>query len=200
MPANIIRFILIVILALVAGTMFGILVGFNPARLSALAYIEQQQNAIRSLNTLLPVMGAACILLTATLAIMSKGDSRGRYLLVAAAILMVVAALVTRFCNQPINAVVMTLAVFLSPTAYVLLLMIIDKFQLPAPPEGFVVWLFCLIPVAALLACGTVVWRSKMSFGRRVGGLVLTVLAMLLQCGVWFIIIVSAITAAIAFP
>ena len=115
MPANIIRFILMVVLALVAGTMFGILVGFNPASLSALAYIEQQQNAIRSFNTLLPVMGAACILLTATLAIMSKGDSRGRYLLVAAAILMVVAALVTRFCNQPINAVVMTWSVQAPP-------------------------------------------------------------------------------------
>ena len=76
------------------------------------------------------------------------------------------------------------LAVFLSPTAYVLLLMIMDRLQVPAPTEGFVVLLFCLTPVVALLACGTVVWRSKMSFGWRVGGLVLTVLAMSLQCGV----------------
>jgi hypothetical protein len=90
------------------------------------------------------------------------------------------------------------LAVFLSPTAYVLLLMIINRLQAPAPPEGFVVLLFCLIPVVALLACGTVVWRSKVSLGWRVGGLVLTVLAMLLQCGVLFVIIVSAITVAIA--
>lgn len=87
------------------------------------------------------------------------------------------------------------LAVFLSPTAFVLSLMIIDRLQAPAPPEGFVVLLFCLIPVAALLVCGTMVWRSKMSFGWRVGGLVLTVLAMLLQCGVWFVIIVSAMIA-----
>lgn len=90
------------------------------------------------------------------------------------------------------------LAVFLSPTAYVLLLMIMDRLQVPAPPEGFVVSLFCLIPVVALLACGTRVWLSKMSLGWRVGGLVLTVLAMLLQCGVWLVIIVSAISAAIA--
>jgi uncharacterized membrane protein len=53
-------------------------------------------------------MGAACILLTVVLAFLSKGDSRSQYLLIAAAILMVVAALVTRFANQPINAVVMT--------------------------------------------------------------------------------------------
>ena len=90
------------------------------------------------------------------------------------------------------------LAVFLSPTAYVLLLMIMNRLQVPAPAEGFVALLFCLVPVVALLACGTVVWRSKMSLGWRVGGLVLTVLAMLLQCGVWFVIIVSAISAAIA--
>ena len=90
------------------------------------------------------------------------------------------------------------LAVFLSPTAYVLLLMIVDRLHVPAPPEGFVVLLFCLIPVVALLACGILVWRSKMSLRWRLGGLVLTVLGMLLQCGVWYVIIVSAITAAIA--
>ena len=57
------------------------------------------------------------------------------------------------------------LAVFLSPTAYVLLLMIINRLQVAGPSEGFVVLLFCLIPVVALLACGTVVWRSKRSLG-----------------------------------
>ena len=105
---NIIRFALLVLLALLVGTMFGIWVGFNPASLSASAYVEQQQNAIRALNTLLPVMGAACILLSLALALMSKGDPRSRYLLLAAALLMIVSGLVTRFANQPINAVVMT--------------------------------------------------------------------------------------------
>ena len=108
MPTNIIRFVLLVLLALVVGTMFGIWVGFNPVSLSAAAYVEQQQNAIRSLNTLLPVMGAACLLLALALALIAKGDSRARYLLLAAAALMVVAGLVTRLANQPLNAVVMT--------------------------------------------------------------------------------------------
>ena len=58
----------------------------NPISLSASAYIEQQQNAIRSLNTLLPVMGAICIALTVTLAVLSKGDPRSRYLVVGAAV------------------------------------------------------------------------------------------------------------------
>jgi hypothetical protein len=63
MGTNAIRFILLLLLSLLIGTMFGIWVGFNPASLSAAAYVEQQQNSIRSLNTLLPVMGAVCILL-----------------------------------------------------------------------------------------------------------------------------------------
>lgn len=105
---NLIRFALVMLLALLVGTTFGIWIGYNPAGLSALAYVEQQQNAIRSLNSLLPIMGAACIVLALALAFLSKGDSRSRYLLVTAAALMIAAALVTRFANQPINAVVIT--------------------------------------------------------------------------------------------
>jgi len=108
MAANIVRFVLLMLLSLLVGTTFGILVGFNPASLSAAAYVEHQQNAIRSLNTLLPLMGAACILLMVWLAIQSKNDLRGRALLLGAAACLVVAALVTRFGNQPINAEVMT--------------------------------------------------------------------------------------------
>lgn len=108
MAAGIIRFGLLVTLSLLVGTMFGIWVGYNPSPLSASAYVEQQQNAIRSLNTLLPAMGAICVLLTAALAFKSKGDPRSRYLLIAAALLMIVAGLVTRFGNQPLNAVIIT--------------------------------------------------------------------------------------------
>lgn len=108
MRTNAIRFILLLLLSLLVGTTFGIWVGFNPSSLSAMAYVEQQQNAIRSLNMLLPAMGAVCILLAAWLAIQTKDDPRSRYLLVAAILCLVVAALVTRFGNQPINAQVVT--------------------------------------------------------------------------------------------
>ena len=108
MTANVLRFVLVLLSALLVGTMFGIWVGYDPSALSASAYVEQQQNAIRSLNTLLPVIGAACIVLTVWLAILSKDDARGRYLLVAAGVCLITAALVTRFGNQPINAIVMT--------------------------------------------------------------------------------------------
>jgi len=88
------------------------------------------------------------------------------------------------------------LAVFMSPTGYFLLVVIADRLQMPAPPESLVVALFCLIPVVALLVCGTVVWRSRARW--RVVWLVLMALAMSFQVGFLFIIILSAITAAIS--
>jgi uncharacterized membrane protein len=108
MAANAIRFVLLLLLALLVGTMVGIWVGFNPASLSASAYVEQQQSAIRALNVLLPATGAVCIVLTLALAFMAAGDPRSRYSLLAVAALLVVAGLVTRFGNQPINAIVAT--------------------------------------------------------------------------------------------
>jgi len=103
---NVVWFALLLLAALLVGTMFGIWVGFDPAALSAQAYVEQQQNAIRSLNTFLPALGAVCIALTVALAVLSQGRTRGW--LAAAATCFVVAGLITRFGNQPINAVVMT--------------------------------------------------------------------------------------------
>ena len=90
------------------------------------------------------------------------------------------------------------LAVFLSPTAYLLLLMIMSRLQVPDLIGRFAVLLFCLVPVVALLVCGTAVWRSKDTFRWRVGGLVLTTLGMLLQCGILFVILICAIAVMTA--
>jgi hypothetical protein len=90
------------------------------------------------------------------------------------------------------------LALFLSPTGYFLLLMIVDKSQVPAPPDNIVVLLFCLVPVVALVGCEAAVGLSKLGLGWRVAWLVLTVLAMLIQVGILLVIIVSAVTVAIA--
>lgn len=108
MAVDLARFFLLLLLSLLVGTMFGIRIGYDPAALSATSYVEQQQNAIRAFNTLLPAMGAVCIVLSAGLAFRARGDGRVRALHVLAAVLMVVAAAVTRFGNQPINAIVMT--------------------------------------------------------------------------------------------
>jgi uncharacterized membrane protein len=103
-----IRFLSLFLTALLVGTMFGIWLGFNPAALSSSAFVETQQNAIRALNVSMPVLGLVCIVLTAALAALTKTDKRARWLLVIAAFCLVVAGLITRFANQPINAVVMS--------------------------------------------------------------------------------------------
>lgn len=108
MAANIVRFLFLMLLALLVGTMFGIWVGFNPSQLSAGTYVEQQQNAIRSLNTLLPALGAACIVLATALAVMSRSSPLRRNLLLGCIALLVFSAVVTRLANQPINAMVIT--------------------------------------------------------------------------------------------
>jgi uncharacterized membrane protein len=103
-----IRFVSLLLTSLLVGAMFGIWLGFNPSALTATAYVEMQQNAIRALNISFPVLGLVCVLLTAALAALTKRDKRGRYLLGGAAICLVTAGVVTRFGNQPINALVMT--------------------------------------------------------------------------------------------
>ncbi|WOB09145.1 DUF1772 domain-containing protein [Piscinibacter gummiphilus] len=101
-----IRFISLLLTSLLVGTMFGIWLGFNPAALSAAAYVEMQQNSIRSLNVSLPILGLVCIISTATLAVLTKDDKRSLHLLVVATLCLVAAGLITRFANQPINAIV----------------------------------------------------------------------------------------------
>lgn len=108
MITRLIRFVVVLLMSLLVGTMFGIWLGFNPSGLSAATYIEQQQHAIHALNTVLPAAGAVCIGMTAVLAMRTKGDGRARYLLVAAVVVLLAVALVTRFANQPINSQVMT--------------------------------------------------------------------------------------------
>jgi uncharacterized membrane protein len=108
MIINIIRFAGLLLTALVVGTTFGIWLGYNPTGLSPATYVEQQQHAISSLNTIMPVLGAVCILLVSTLAVLTKGDRPTRYLLVVSVIFLLAAGLITRFGNQPINAIVMT--------------------------------------------------------------------------------------------
>ena len=105
------RFASLFLTALLVGTMFGIWIGFNPAGLSVGAYLEMQQSTIRSLNVALPWLGAVCIVLTIALAVVTKNNRRARWLLILATLCLVSAGLITRFGNQPINAVVMTWSV-----------------------------------------------------------------------------------------
>ena len=89
-------------------------------------------------------------------------------------------------------------AAFFSPTVYFLLLILVDRLHVPAPPDVLVVAMFCLVPIVALGVCGTMAWQSTQSTGKRVSWLALTVLGLVLQLGALFVIIVSALTATIS--
>ena len=108
MTTRIIRFCNIVMVALVTGTIFGIWIGYNPKDLSAPTFIEQQQNAILALNTLMPILGLITILLTLTSAFLQRKDKIAFSALVVASVFLIVSGLTTKFGNQPINSIVMT--------------------------------------------------------------------------------------------
>jgi len=103
-----VRFFNLVLAGVVAGVVLGIWLGYNPAGLSAHTYIEQQQHVISALNTLMPVLGLIAILLTILSALLRQGSRRISGVLLTAAGLLIISGLVTRFGNQPINAIVMT--------------------------------------------------------------------------------------------
>lgn len=97
----------IVVLGLVAGSMFGTWRGYDVAQYSPAAFLEVHQGSVRGLNLLLPAMGLAALLLTATLAVLARSHPGTLWLYVASVVLIATAALITRFGNQPINQQVM---------------------------------------------------------------------------------------------
>lgn len=121
MVKQLVRFLDILLTGLVAGVIFGIWIGYNPEGLSALAYVEQQQNAIRALNVLMPVLGFISIILTLANAFLTRGNPLHRYLLLLATAFLVGSGLITRFGNQPINAIVITWSLDNIPDTWVAL-------------------------------------------------------------------------------
>jgi uncharacterized membrane protein len=108
MTKKVIRFFNVIMVALVAGTIFGIWLGYNPNILSAPTFIEQQQSAIMELNTIMPILGLIGILLTIAAAFLNKKDKRAFIILLIATLLLIISGITTRFGNQPINSIVMT--------------------------------------------------------------------------------------------
>jgi uncharacterized membrane protein len=104
----VIGFANVIMIALVAGTVFGVWLGYDPASLSSTTYVEQQQHAIEALNVTMPVLGAIAFLLTLTSAALVRAQPRTLVLLLGVAACLLAAGLITRFGNQPINALVMT--------------------------------------------------------------------------------------------
>jgi uncharacterized membrane protein len=98
----------VLLAALLVGVMFGVWLVFNPAGLDAKLYIALQQQGIRALNKAVPALGAVTILVTIAAAVLGRDDSARLSLLIMTVVCFVAAGLITRFLNQPINAIIMT--------------------------------------------------------------------------------------------
>lgn len=102
----IVEFVNLFLAALLVGAMFCTWLVFNPAQLDASHYIILQQQGIRTLNTVMPQLGAITILITIASAVLARENKMRMSLLISTAILFIISGLITRFGNQPINAIV----------------------------------------------------------------------------------------------
>ena len=102
------RFLQLMIGALVVGSMFAVWAGYDPRGYSYATYVEQHHNVVRGLNVLIPALAAFTIVLTLFAAWQQRAWRSQLLLLLMAAALMIGAGLVTRFGDQPINAIVDT--------------------------------------------------------------------------------------------
>jgi MFS superfamily sulfate permease-like transporter len=104
---SVLQLLAILIGGLVAGSVFVIWRGYDPTIYSQSTFLEVHQQAVTGLNTLLPVMGAAAILLTLLLAFLGGRRHPALPYYALAIVAFAAAGLITRLGNQPINADVM---------------------------------------------------------------------------------------------
>ena len=108
MVASIIRFLNIVLVALLAGTSFGIWVGFNPKNYSYTTYVEQQQHLVLSLNSLMVSMVIVSTLITIISAFIQRKNKTVFVLLLLAAAFLGSCIFISRFGNLPIQQEILT--------------------------------------------------------------------------------------------
>lgn len=98
------RFLNIILAALLAGTSFGIWFGFNPTNFSASTYVEQQQNLVRSLNTLMIALVVAATAITLISAFLQRENKPVFVALLLATAFFISCMVITRFGNVPIQS------------------------------------------------------------------------------------------------
>lgn len=118
---SVIRFVNIIIAALLAGTSFGIWMGFNPMHYSAATYIEQQQNLVRSLNTLMVSLVIVATLITAVSAYLQRKDKKIFVALLVAAACFAACIFISRFGNLPIQKEMLNWTADLLPSDWAML-------------------------------------------------------------------------------
>ena len=108
MMTSIIRFLNIILVALLAGTSFGIWIGFNPMNYSASTYIEQQQHLVASLQTMLVSLVIIATLLTIASAFLQRKNRNNFIALIFAALFLLSCIFITRLGNLPIQKEMLT--------------------------------------------------------------------------------------------
>ena len=98
-----IRFFNIIFAALLAGTSFGIWLGFNPTNYSASTYVEQQQNLVHSLNALMIALVVIATGITLISAFLQRKNKSVFIKLLLAAGFFISCMVITRFGNVPIQ-------------------------------------------------------------------------------------------------
>jgi hypothetical protein len=93
------------------------------------------------------------------------------------------------------------LAAFFSPTIYFFSFLLANRLQIaPNLPGEFYVTLFFLVSAGALLYCAGTLWAAKMTFPRKVGLTIFTLLGLLLQLGIVAVILRAILITITAYP
>ncbi|MCD6074703.1 MAG: hypothetical protein K0Q70_1586 [Rhodospirillales bacterium] len=105
--STVLQFLAILFISLVLGSVFGIWLGYNPAAYSAATFVEVHQGAVRGLNTMLPALALAALVLAAILAFLARARPPIMWLYIASIVAIAIGGVITRGVNQPINAEIM---------------------------------------------------------------------------------------------
>jgi uncharacterized membrane protein len=108
MATPLVRFLNIIVAALLAGVSFGIWIGFDPSGLSPSTFVEQQQNMLQSLRTLMVSLVVIATLITMLSAYLQKHDKPTFISLIIAGVFFIACILITLFGNKPIDDIVIT--------------------------------------------------------------------------------------------
>lgn len=98
-----IRFLLILIAALLAGTSFGLWMGIKPEQYSQSAYLELQRNLVQSLNTLMISLVILAFILSLLDGYFSRKQKINAICLFISAAFFLACILISRFGNTPIQ-------------------------------------------------------------------------------------------------
>ncbi|QOI97637.1 MAG: DUF1772 domain-containing protein [Flammeovirgaceae bacterium] len=116
-----IRFVNLILAALLAGTSFGIWIGLNPRSYSPATYLEQQHLLVKSLNTLMVSLVLAATIVTIISAVLHRKNKTGFIMLLIAAAFFASCIFISRFGNLPIQTEMMNWTVETLPDNWTLL-------------------------------------------------------------------------------